>query len=141
MKVLKLRFASLSADIVSSTPFLLELSTMKIPNWKVNLTLNVYLDEESLPWWGLCKMDFRHGSGGVKSLFTEEESESVPSDKANLGFNWIIKERIGKKIWSLKKKILLLLWTRKLQWLPVSVTLQNPNVATKAVVALFGEIV
>ena len=45
--------ASLSADIVSSTPFLLELSTMKIPALKGGtMTLNVYLDEESSPWWG-----------------------------------------------------------------------------------------
>lgn len=43
--------ASLSADIVSSTPFLLELSTMKIPVSKdENMTLNTYLDEESSPW-------------------------------------------------------------------------------------------
>lgn len=40
--------ASLSADIVSSTPFLLELSTMKIPVLKNEMmTLNAYLDEES----------------------------------------------------------------------------------------------
>lgn len=44
--------ASLSADIVSSTPFLLELSAMKIPASKdENLTLNIYLDKESSPWW------------------------------------------------------------------------------------------
>ena len=44
--------ASLSADIVSSTPFLLELSTMEIPVLKdENMTLNTYLDKESSPWW------------------------------------------------------------------------------------------
>ena len=44
--------ASLSADIVSSTPFYLELSTMKIPVLKNEMmTLNAYLDEESSPWW------------------------------------------------------------------------------------------
>lgn len=38
--------ASLSADIVSSTPFLLELSSMKIPVFRDgNITLNTYLDE------------------------------------------------------------------------------------------------
>lgn len=42
--------ASLSADIVSSTPFLLELSTMEISVAKNEvMTLNTYLDEESSP--------------------------------------------------------------------------------------------
>ena len=44
--------ASLSADIVSSTPFLLELSAMNIPVIKDEMmTLDAYLDEESSPWW------------------------------------------------------------------------------------------
>ena len=42
--------ASLSADIVSSTPFLLELSAMKIPVTRNEvMTLDTYLDEESSP--------------------------------------------------------------------------------------------
>lgn len=124
--------ASLSADIVSSTPFLLELSTMKIPALKgETMTLNVYLDEESSPWWsyviGLPGMVI----GGVKSLFTEEESESVPSDKANLGTIELSKKE-SKKIESLKKKILASV-DKKTSMTTVSVTLQNPKVT--AVVA------
>lgn len=124
--------ASLSADIVSSTPFLLELSTMKIPVLEGGtMTLNVYLDEESSPWWsyviGLPGMVI----GGVKSLFTEEESESVPSDKANLGTIELSKKE-SKKIESLKKKILASV-DKKTSMTTVSVTLQNPKVA--AVVA------
>lgn len=124
--------ASLSADIVSSTPFLLELSTMKIPALEgETMTLNVYLDEESSPWWsyviGLPGMVI----GGVKSLFTEEESESVPSDKANLGTIELSKKE-SKKIESLKKKILASV-DKKTSMTTVSVTLQNPKVT--AVVA------
>jgi len=124
--------ASLSADIVSSTPFLLELSTMKIPALEGEImTLNVYLDEESSPWWsyviGLPGMVI----GGVKSLFTEEESESVPSDKANLGTIELSKKE-SKKIESLKKKILASV-DKKTSMTTVSVTLQNPKVT--AVVA------
>ena len=124
--------ASLSADIVSSTPFLLELSTMKIPALKgETMTLNIYLDEESSPWWsyviGLPGMVI----GGVKSLFTEEESELVPSDKANLGTIELSKKE-SKKIESLKKKILASV-DKKTSMTTVSVTLQNPKVA--AVVA------
>ena len=124
--------ASLSADIVSSTPFLLELSTMKIPALEgETMTLNVYLDEESSPWWsyviGLPGMVI----GGVKSLFIEEESELVPSDKANLGTIELSKKE-SKKIESLKKKILASV-DKKTSMTTVSVTLQNPKVA--AVVA------
>ena len=124
--------ASLSADIVSSTPFLLELSTMKIPALEGGtMTLNVYLDEESSPWWsyviGLPGMVIV----GVKSLFTEEESESVPSDKANLGTIELSKKE-SKKIEALKKKILASV-DKKTSMTTVSVTLQNPKVA--AVVA------
>ena len=124
--------ASLSADIVSSTPFLFELSTMKIPALEgETMTLNVYLDEESSPWWsyviGLPGMVI----GGVKSLFTEEESELVPSDKANLGTIELSKKE-SKKIESLKKKILASV-DKKTSMTTVSVTLQNPKVA--AVVA------
>ena len=63
--------ASLSADIVSSTPFLLELSTMKIPVLKNEMmTLNAYLDEESSPWWSYVIGFPAMVIGGVKSLFT-----------------------------------------------------------------------
>ncbi len=124
--------ASLSADIVSSTPFLLDLSTMKIPALEgETMILNVYLDEESSPWWsyviGLPGMVI----GGVKSLFTEEESESVPSDKANLGTIELSKKE-SEKIEALKKKILASV-DKKTSMTTVSVTLQNPKVA--AVVA------
>ena len=124
--------ASLSADIVSSTPFFLELSTMKIPALEgETMTLSVYLDEESSPWWsyviGLPGMVI----GGVKSLFTEEESESVPSDKANLGTIELSKKE-SEKIEALKKKILASV-DKKTSMTTVSVTLQNPKVA--AVVA------
>ena len=44
--------AALSSDIVSSTPFLLELLNMKVLIPKENIkTLEAYLDEQSSPWW------------------------------------------------------------------------------------------
>ena len=123
---------SLSADIVSSTPFLLELSTMKIPALEgETMTLNVYLDEESSPWWSYVIGFPGMVIGGVKSLITEEESESVPSDKANLGTIELSKKE-SEKIEALKKKILASV-DKKTSMTTVSVTLQNPKVA--AVVA------
>ena len=45
--------ASLSSEIVSSTPFLLELLSIDIPapDGNGNMVLNSYLDDQSSPWW------------------------------------------------------------------------------------------
>lgn len=123
--------ASLSPDIVSSTPFLLELSIMKIPVSKdETMTLNTYLDEESSPWWsyviGLPGMVI----GGVKSLFAEED-ESISSDKASQGAIELSKKE-SSKIGTLKKMIVASV-DKKTSMTSIAVTLQNPRVA--AVVA------
>jgi len=123
--------ASLSADIVSSTPFLLELSTMKIPASRdENTTLNTYLDEESLPWWsyiiGLPGMII----DGAKSLLAEED-EPTFSNGTNQGIIELSKKE-SKKIKALKKMIAANI-DKKTSMTMVAVTLQNPKVA--AVVA------
>ena len=123
--------ASLSADIVSSTPFLLELSAMEIPVTKnVVMTLNSYLDEESSPWWsyviGLPGMVI----GGVKSLFTEED-EFTSFDKTSQGAIELSKKE-SKKIEILKKMITASV-DKKTSMTSVTATFQEPKVA--AVVA------
>ena len=124
--------AFLSADIVSSTPFLLELSTMKIPALKGGtMTLNVYLDEESSPWWGYIIGVPGMVIGGVKSLFTAEDKDSITSVRVNQGAIELSKKE-SKKIELLKKKITASV-DKKTSMTTVSVTLQNPKVA--AVVA------
>lgn len=123
--------ASLSADIVSSTPFLLELYAMKIPMSKDEvMTLNTYLDEESSPWWsyviGLPGMVI----GGVKSLFAEKD-ELISFDKTSLGTIELSKNE-SQKIEALKKMISASV-DKKTSMTSIVVTLQNPKVA--AVVA------
>lgn len=124
--------ASLSADIVSSTPFLMELSAMKIPVTRNEvMTLDTYLDEESSPWWnyviGLPGMVI----GGVKSLFTEDEEGVMSSDKATQGTIELSKKEL-RKISTLKKMITASV-DKKNSMTSVTVTFQNPMVA--AVVA------
>lgn len=124
--------ASLSADIVSSTPFLMELSAMKIPVTRNEvMTLDTYLDEESSPWWnyviGLPGMVI----GGVKSLFTEDEEGVMSSDKASQGTIELSKKEL-RKISTLKKMITASV-DKKNSMTSVTVTFQNPMVA--AVVA------
>lgn len=124
--------AALSADIVSSTPFLLELSTMKIPvSQDKSMTLHTYLDEESSPWWsyiiGLPMMAI----DGVKSLFTKEEKEFTTFDRTSQKLIELSKKE-SKKIETLKKMIVASV-DKKTSMTTVAVTLQNPKVA--AVVA------
>jgi len=123
--------ASLSADIVSSTPFLLELSTMKVQVLKNEMmTLNAYLDEESSPWWNYVIGFPGVVIGGVKSLFTEED-ELTSSDQVSLGTIELSKKELGK-IKALKNMILASV-DKKTSMTSVAVTLQNPKVT--AVVA------
>ena len=123
--------ASLSADIVSSTPFLLELSAMEIPVTKNKvMTLNTYLDEETSPWWSYVIGFPGMVIDGVKSLFTEED-EITSFGKANQGTIELSKME-SMKIEILKKMITASV-DKKTSMTSVAVTLQNPRVA--AVVA------
>ena len=131
--------ASLPADIVSSTPFLLELSTMKIQEKKNEMmTLNAYLDEESSPWWsyviGLPGMAI----GGVKSLFISEEDEFMSSDKASHGTIELSKKE-SVKIETLKRKIAASV-DKKTAMTTVAVTFQNPKVAAIVADSVVGKL-
>ena len=124
--------ASLSADIVSSTPFLLELSNMKVPvSGSEKISLSSYLDEESSPWWSYVIGFPGMVIGGVKSLFIEDEDESIFSDKASQGTIELSKKE-SQKIESLKKKIVASV-DKKTSMTSVTATFQDSKVA--AVVA------
>ena len=124
--------ASLSADIVSSTPFLLELSAMKIPALNgEHMTLNTYLDEESSPWWGYVIGFPNMIIGGVKSLFVENKEDLIVSDRVNQGTIELSKKEL-QKIEILKGRITASV-DKKTSMTSVAVTLQEPRVA--AVVA------
>lgn len=124
--------ASLSADIVSSTPFLLELSNMKVPvSGSKEISLSSYLDEESSPWWSYVIGFPGMVIGGVKSLFIEDEDESIFSDKASQGTIELSKKE-SQKIESLKKKIVASV-DKKTSMTSVTATFQDSKVA--AVVA------
>ena len=123
---------SLSPDIISSTPFLLELSTMNIPVSKdENMTLNTYLDEESSPWWNYVIGFPGMVMGGVKSLFAEEENESRALNRISQGTIELSKKE-SKKIEILKEMIVAAV-DKKTSITSIAVTMQNPRAA--AVVA------
>ena len=125
--------ASLSPDIVSSTPFLLELLSMNVlvdGEESEKIDLGAYLDTQSSPWWsyiiGLPGMAI----SGVRSLFSDKD-ESVGLRNSQSGTLELTKEE-DKKITSLKKDITAVM-DKKTAITNVSVTLQDPKVA--AVVA------
>lgn len=124
--------ASLSADIVSSTPFLLELSNMKVPvSGSEEISLSSYLNKESSPWWGYVIGFPGMVIDGVKLLFIEDEDESVSSNEVSRGTIELSKKEF-QKIESLKRKIAASV-DKKISMTTISVTLQSPKVA--AVVA------
>lgn len=125
--------ASLSPDIVSSTPFLLELLSMSIPvdgEESEKNDLGSYLDSQSSPWWsyiiGLPGMAI----SGVRSLFTDKDESGGLRDSQSGAIE--LTEEEDKKITSLKKNITAVM-DKKTAITNVSVTLQDPKVA--AVVA------
>ena len=123
--------ASLAADIVSSTPFLLELSKMRILISKEEtMTLNTYLDNESSPWWGYVVGFPGMVISGVKSMFIKEDKKEA-INSANQGTIELSKKE-SKNIETLKRMITVSV-AKKTSITTVSVTLQNPKMA--AVVA------
>ena len=125
-------FLGSSADIVSSTPFLLELLDMKVAlsDERTDITLMDYLDRQSSPWWnyviGLPGMVI----GGVKSLFNSDDNDNS-LNKVKSGTIELTKEE-GIKVNVLKKNISASV-DKKTAITSVSVTLQDPKVT--AVVA------
>lgn len=123
--------ASLSTEIVSSTPFLLELFDMKVPvSGKDTITLESYLEEQSSPWWSYIIGFPGMAIGGIKSLFTDE-NKNFTDFRNQQGAIELSKEE-NKKLIFLKKNIFAAM-DKKTAITSISVTLQNPNVT--AVVA------
>lgn len=123
---------SLASDIVSSTPFLMELLTINVPSSDINKskTLNSYLDEQSSSWWNYIIGFPGMVISGVKSLFTNN-IDSV-SKKGKKGAIIELSQEESAKVNALRGSIVASI-DKKTAITSVSVTLQNPQIA--AVVA------
>lgn len=122
--------ASLSTDIISSTPFLLELLAINVPAFEGNnsMTLDTYLDEQSSPWWNYVVDLPGMMIEGVKSLYSSEETEMHPKE---WGIIELSQEK-NEKINILRKKIITVI-DKKSAITSISVTLQNPLVTAVVV--------
>lgn len=124
--------ASLSSEIVSSTPFLLELLSIDIPapDGNGNMVLNSYLDDQSSPWWNYVIGFPSMVVGGVKSLFSEGTLDTLE----NIGCRGTLEltQEQNTKVNVLRNSVKASIDT-KTAITNVSVSLQSPKVA--AVVA------
>ena len=119
--------AALSSDIVSSTPFLLELLNMKVLIPKENIkTLEAYLDEQSSPWWNYIIGIPGIAIEGIKSLFVDTDNPIIDRSLQKGTIELTREER--DKIIFLRKNIVATM-DKKTAITGISVTLQNPKVA------------
>ena len=125
--------AFLSADIVSSTPFMLELSNMKVPTSKKGeIPLSVYLESQSSPWWSYVIGLPGIMIGGVKSLLINKDNQTeTVTNHTNKGTIELTIKEAGKI--GLLRKLITASVEKKAAMTEITVTLQDPKVA--AVVA------
>ena len=122
--------AALSSDIVSSTPFLLDLLNMQVPSLQKDgkeMNLSAYLDSQSSPWWSYILGMPGMVIGGIKDLLSSDEEE-----EQSMNGMLVLTEEESEKILSLKENISVMM-DKKTSITNVSVTLQDPKVT--AVVA------
>lgn len=116
--------ASLSSDIVASTPFLLELLNMEVVDNGEVKRLSDYLNTESFPWWNYIIGAPSRIIAGVQSLFINERKSS--SEKFQDGII-ILNKKVKGQIDVLKKNITAAI-DKKTAITNVSVSLQNPSI-------------
>lgn len=116
--------ASLSSDIVASTPFLFELLNMEVVDNGEVKRLSDYLNTESFPWWNYIIGAPSRIIAGVQSLFINERKSS--SEKFQDGII-ILNKKVKGQIDVLKKNITAAI-DKKTAITNVSVSLQNPSI-------------
>lgn len=115
--------AALSSDIVSSTPFLLELFDTRVQSLdgELDTTLVAYLDEQRGSWMGAVLAAPGMAIGAIKGLFTEEPDTVAPLNPFQLT------QKENRKVATLRKSILADI-DKKTGITTLSVTLQDPKV-------------
>ena len=115
--------AALSSDIVSSTPFLLELFDTRVQSLdgELDTTLVAYLDEQRGSWMGAVLAAPGMAIGFIKELFAEE-----PDTVATLNPFQLTKKE-SQKVEFLRKNIVADI-DKKTGITTLSVTLQDPKV-------------
>lgn len=115
---------TLAPDIVSSTPFVLDLFDTRVQtlDGEQDTTLVAYLDEQKQPWWGYIKAAPGLAIGAIKSLFTEKADTTATLNPFQLT------EEEYQKVEDLRKVITANV-EKKTAMTTITVTLQDPKVA------------
>lgn len=118
--------ATLAPDIVSSTPFLLELLDARVVSQdkKIDTTFTAYLDEEKSSWMGYVLKAPGMAIGGIKSLFSDKEKDTQDTIQAG---SIELNEEDAAKLESLRKQITAEV-DKKTAITTLTVTLQDPKV-------------
>lgn len=117
--------ATLTPDIVASTPFLLELFDARVVSQdkQIDTTFTAYLDEQKSSWLGYVLKAPGMAISGIKSLFTNEEEEKDTIQGGTIELN----EEDAQKLEGLRKQISADV-DKKTAITTLSVTLQDPKV-------------
>lgn len=115
--------ATLAPDIVTSTPFILELFNTRVQTLdnELDTTLVTYLEEEKSSWFSYIAKAPGMAIGAVKSLFTEE------ADTASVLNPFQLTEEEAAKVKGLRRSILAEV-DKKTAMTTITVTLQDPKV-------------
>lgn len=119
--------ATLAPDIVSSTPFLLELFGARVVSQdkEIDTTFTAYLDEQKSSWIGYVLKAPGMAIDGIKSLFSNEKKKVTNSPrKGAIELN----EEDTQKLEDLRQQIIADV-DKKTAITTLSITLQDPKVA------------
>lgn len=118
---------SLAKDIVSSTPFLLELLDIKVPVYDSDkkVSLSFYLEKQSAPWWSYIIGLPSVAIGEIQSLFVNNNRNEITNERKQVAIQLTKDE--SSKINILKKNITVSI-DKKTGITNVSVIFQEPIV-------------
>lgn len=117
--------ATLTPDIVTSTPFLMELFDARVVSQdkQIDTTFTAYLDEQKSSWMGYVLKAPGMAISGIKSLFSDKEEKTATIQKGAIELN----EKDAAKLGSLRQAITVEA-DKKTAITTLSVTLQDPKV-------------
>ena len=118
--------ATLTPDIVASTPFLLELFDARVVSQdkQIDTTFTVYLDEQKSSWMSYVLKVPGMAIDGIKSLFSNAEQKETETEQQG---TIELKPKDASKLSSLRQQITAEV-DKKTAITTLSVTLQDPKV-------------
>lgn len=117
--------ATLTPDIVTSTPFLMELFDARVVSQdkQIDTTFTAYLDEQKSSWIGYVLKAPGMAISGIKSLFSEKKEKTETIQEGTIELN----EEDAAKLEGLRQQIMADV-DKKTAITTLSVTLQDPKV-------------